>query len=192
MTNAVRNPVGLIGVTCMAVMQGLLQASIFGGIGGQKFVVDDARANSSLASNLLGLGYLITTDQFITTAFGQVLAIPQARPVFDREIANHMYSPTAYYFAMQITSAASLFLYPFFVSMTAYWFYGFEVASLESYLCFAGVLSMTALAGSMFGLMFGTFMKNEVAAVGLCYFSIMIFSFGAGLMVNTSDPNPVV
>ena len=49
------------------------------------------------------------------------------------------------------------------------------------------ILVVTAFAGSYWGFMFGTFMKNEVAAVQLNLLFLILFSFGGGFYANTGD-----
>ena len=99
MTVALREPLALIALVGMGFFQGFIQASIFAGVAGEKFSLRDAQHDATIAINMLGLAFLIGSDQFITMSFAQVLQIPMQRPIFMREVANRMYTTTAFYLA---------------------------------------------------------------------------------------------
>ena len=137
--------------------------------------------------NMLGLAFLIGSDSFITMSFSQVLQIPVQRSIFMREVNNRMYSTTAYYLASCAAAIVTFFLYPLMTALVSFFFFDFDDSSFVAFLIWLGILVLTAFAGSFWGQMFGTFMKNEVAAVQLNMLFIILFSFGGGLYANTGE-----
>ena len=117
----------------------------------------------------------------------QVLQIPVARPVFMREVANRMYSTSAYYLASSTASMFSFFIYPLVVTLVSFYFFKLDNHSFSDMLDWMMILVLTAFAGSYYGFMFGTFMKNEVAAVQLNMLFLILFSFGGGFYANTGS-----
>lgn len=126
LTQVYRLPTALVAVVFMATFQGLTQGSIFGDVGAKNFSPIDMANNQKVASNYLGLAFMVGSDQFITMSFAQVLAIPVARPIFMREIANRMYSPTSYYLASCTASILTFILYPIISSLVSFYFFGFD------------------------------------------------------------------
>lgn len=53
--------------------------------------------NGQVQANWIGVVFYVATDQFISMSMGQVMQIPNFRPVYVREQANKMYSPSAYF-----------------------------------------------------------------------------------------------
>ena len=92
------------------------------------------KANAETASNFLGLSFLVASDQFITMSMAQVLQIPVARPVFMREVANRMYSTSAYYLASSTASMFSFFIYPLVVTLVSFYFFKLDNHSFSDML----------------------------------------------------------
>ena len=124
-------------------------------------------------------------DQFINMSFAQVLQIPLARPIFNREIANKMYSSSAYYLASVTASVVTFFLYPIITSVVSFYFFGFEEHSFADLVAWTSIMSLIAFAGSFWGFMIGAFSENEVTAAQINLFWIFTFSFGGGFYANT-------
>lgn len=74
---AVRQPLSVVFLIFMGIFQALLQASIFSGVAATPPSPINPALDQSIIQNLVGLAFLVTTDQFITLAYGQVLSIPQ-------------------------------------------------------------------------------------------------------------------
>lgn len=115
-----RNPISVSFLVVVAAMNSFLWASIYWKIGDDKFKIIGSD-NRELVINLLGMSFLIIQDGFIETSFGQVLQIPQAYPVFKREVSGKMYSPLAYYLAKQFVSIMSFLIYPLLLTLFGYW-----------------------------------------------------------------------
>lgn len=103
----------------------------------------------------MGLTFLTISDMLINMTFGQVMSLPQAYPVYRREVANNMYSPTASYFARISIAMVTFFFYPFLLSLCSVWFYGFPYMGIIGFLEYAGILTMVAFVGSAFGMSMG-------------------------------------
>ena len=69
MLYAIRTPISVVSFAFMAVFQGILQGSIFHGVGAEKFIIDKD-TDIQIVSNMIGLAFLATSDQFLTPAFG--------------------------------------------------------------------------------------------------------------------------
>ena len=52
----------LFAVTFMAIFQGITQASIFAGVGANEFSLTNPTYNETIASNFLGLAFLVASD----------------------------------------------------------------------------------------------------------------------------------
>lgn len=77
-------------------------------------------------------------------------------------------------------------LYPVIVGLVSYFFFGME-GGFWAWLEWTLILVACAYAGSFWGLMFGAFHSNEVAAVQLNLLFNIVFSFGSGLYANTGQ-----
>ena len=67
-----RKPLSIVFLIVIAVFQAFLQASIFWKLGQEKYTLDKQH-DAEIASNLIGLSFLVGTDQFINCCFGQIL-----------------------------------------------------------------------------------------------------------------------
>jgi hypothetical protein len=155
--------------------------------------MEDPLYNVQITGNFLGLAFLVCSDQFISMSFGQVLQIPIALPIFTREVSNHMYSSTAYYLSTTVASILTFLFYPVVVSIVSFWMFGLDDSSFVALLWWTAILTMTAASGFSFGLMLGTFISNENAAIQTNLLFAMLFSFGGGMYANTGDgANPLI
>ena len=98
-------------------------------------------------------------------SFGQVLQLPTALPIFTREASNHMYSSSAYYLSTAVASVMTFLMYPIVVSLVSFWMFGLDNSSFFAFLDWTAILLLTASSGFCFGLMLGTIIKNENAAI---------------------------
>jgi len=136
---------------------------------------------------MLGLAFLASSDQFIMMSMAQVLQIPIARPIFEREVGNRMYSVSAYYLATTAAGFLIFFLYPCSTAMISYWSLGFENPTWWGMLDWMGALALPAFVGSLWGFSFGTFFRNEMSCLQINLLFIMIFNLGAGHTTNIGN-----
>ena len=117
-------------------------------------------------------------------SMAQVLQIPIARPIFEREVGNRMYSPTAYYLSHVAACLCIFFIYPCFTSMISYWYFGMKVTDWAGLFDWMFCLALPALAGALWGFSFGTFFHNELNALQGNLVFILMFNLGAGHTTN--------
>ena len=120
-------------------------------------------------------------------SMSQLLSIPIARPIFEREVGNRMYSPTAYFLAHVGACLVIFILYPAFTGLISYWYFGFANASVNGLLDWIFCLTLPALVGSLWGFSFGTFFSNELIALQWNLVFILIFNLGAGQVTNLGE-----
>ena len=136
--------------------------------------------------NMLGLAFQAASDQFIMMSMAQLLQIPIARPVFEREVGNRMYSPSAYYFAHVASSFFIFLLYPIFTTLISYWFFGFEPATWPQLFDWMICLALASVVGQLWGFAFGSFFHSEMTAFQVNLLFILMFNLGAGHTTNLS------
>lgn len=112
-------------------------------------------------SNLIGLAFLVGSDQFINSCFGQILQIPHYNPIFKREHANNMYSVHAYYLSMVSQILSFGWMYPAIITLCTFYFYGLEYDSAADLFTYMVILFLLYLGGVFFGLFCGTLTDNE-------------------------------
>ena len=93
-----------------------------------------------------------------------MLQIPVSRPIFIREVSNRMYTTSAYFLSTVTATVTMFILYPVLVTLTAFYFFDLDESSFSNMLEWMFILTLTAFSGGFWGLMFGSFMKNETAA----------------------------
>lgn len=98
-----------------------------------------------------------------------------------------MYTTTAYYLSMCTTTFFVFILYPIVVTITSFYFFDIDDNSFGALMDWMLILTITAIAGGLWGFAFGTFMDNEVSATNLNTLFMMLFSFGAGFYANTGS-----
>lgn len=168
----------------LGVMNGFLYLCLYWKINEYEIGADQA-ANSSYMKNLVGLCFMLVSDQIIEMSFGQIMIIPMVYPVYQREVSNNMYRPTPFFIARVLISALTFLLYPFMLTMTVIWFLGMPLLDFQSWCVFWGILSLVAFVGSALGLSIGAMLPNAFSALNVNQSVVIIFSFGAGLYSNT-------
>ena len=98
-----------------------------------------------------------------------------------------MYGVSAYYLATVATTVTMFILYPISLTLTSFFFYDFDEHSLGALMDWMFILTLAGLAGGFWGISFGSLFTNEVTAVQLQMFFIILFNLGGGLYANTGD-----
>ena len=114
----------------------------------------------------------------------QVMQMPQWRPVYVREQANKLYSPSAYFFAGWLVSTLNMMYYPLLVAGITFHYIGFLDNSFETFLRWFLGLFIQAFSGASFGFMFGAILDDEFVAMLYCQSAVIIFNFGNGVFAN--------
>ena len=137
MTNACRNPLQLLAVVVLGLIQSFLLIMLFGGVGDARLITfEDLQIQESVIFNWLGMVFLASSDQFIICAFAMVLMIPMAFPIYRREMGSHMYSATAYFISATAANICVNIFYPLLVSLLTFFFYGYPISTFEGFMCF--------------------------------------------------------
>ena len=103
-----------------------------------------------------------------------------------------MYSTTSYYLALATSTILTFVLYPIVASLTSFYFSEFDESSVDSLLAWMGILMLSAISGAFWGYSLGTFIEVDTTATQVNMLGIMMFSFGAGIYVNTATGANVV
>lgn len=101
-----------------------------------------------------GLGWTVLEVSW--GVFSMVVEFPDSRPLFNREVANKMYSPSAYYLARNLSDLPFICCTALVHVLLAFWLVGYGTNSvLTIYFILAAVVN--AIASSGFMLMIATF-----------------------------------
>jgi len=119
----------------------------------------------AIITNFIGLVFLSLSDQFMIVAFGMVLLIPLAFPVYKREMGSHMYTASAYYLACTLANMCIYLMYPLLGASLTFPFYKFEVDGFEAYLHWLLICGLMAFAGLTFGQVIGCFVQDDFTAL---------------------------
>merc|ERR1712134_37301 len=104
-----------------------------------------------------------------------------------REVSNNMFSTTAYYWAQMTCSILTFFWYPFLLTCTEIWWFGLRYMSFKGFCEWWGILTLTCFVGSAFGFMMGCSLPKFNNAQIVVTLFIMLFSLGAGFLVNAGS-----
>jgi hypothetical protein len=77
-----------------AIIFGLLTLALFWKVGD----IERAASFNQALFNWVGLSFMLTNNMMFPSIGTVVMQMPLQVPVFKREIANRMYTPTVYYF----------------------------------------------------------------------------------------------
>jgi hypothetical protein len=169
----------------MATFQSFLNATVFHGIGAAPFTLNIGE-DSVIMFNMLGAAYMFMSDLFIKLAFGQVQQIPTRIPIYHREVQNHMYSPTAFWMSICISSLTLGWMYPIIMGLLTFYFLGLAESTFGDCLEFTLIFYLIAMAGNYTGLMFGAIFDSHDDGFRFMQLLVIAFNMAAGVFVNTS------
>lgn len=113
-----------------------------------------------------------------------ILVFPDERPVFLREINNHMYSHSSY-FVSKVTAEMPLNIFlPMVFSVIVYWSVNLNVAHWYNWWFFYVTLVATNLATSSYALCLGIACSEKAMAVGLTPVLLVPMGLFSGFLVN--------
>ena len=170
----------------------LLVLALFYKVGDVDLTHDiDGKMSRIALSNWVGLSFMLSTNIMMPSVQNVVLQMPLQVPVFKREIMNHMYSPTAYFFARTLSGIMIQLCSP--VIMTTIVFFGLGVPiNFENLINFlVGSMQLTTI-GCAIGYMCGLMFDDDNAARGICMFFTLIFMLVSGGLNNASTYPPVI
>jgi ABC-type multidrug transport system permease subunit len=126
------------------------------------------------------------------------LLFPEERPVFLREVNNNMYSVSAYFFGKIISEIPASIILPSLFSLLIYWSLGYNTDYTYNFPLFgkhfnliniwyiAGILIVTYLAASSYGLVIGSLFADKQVAMTMIPLVVMPLMLFAGFFVSAS------
>ena len=116
--------------------------------------------------------------------------MPEALPVYQREINNRMYGPSAYFWASVLSSVCSNLVYPVLLSSLTFYFLDFDNSSIWAFLSWFGILFYAAFAGICFGQAIGCVVPDLVSGVTQLVNCLNVFFLGGGVLISVNTTNP--
>ena len=104
-----------------------------------------------------------------------------------------MYKASSFYINIVVASLIIFLFYPLLFSLVSFWMFGLDNHSYASFSYWTSVLTLEAICGFAFGMMLGTMISHQNAAISTNLLCGMIFSFGGGMYANTGEnANPLI
>ena len=116
------------------------------------------------------------------------MQVPLQAPVMSRELANKMYTPTAYYLGRYLSNIIIQLLYPMIMILVLYWNLDIE-ETRDNFLwfCAYGILSNFIFCGQ--GYFLGIMVLDESAVKIVNFLVIMIWISCNGVLCNLNSAN---
>lgn len=130
-----RDKVGLLGQIFSACAICMIMIAIFFYVGEVPKIFNETSETAVLTSvqtytqNLAGVAMVISTHIGFSATLYVVLMVPLDSAIMTREIANKMYSPTAYYFGKLLSTALVQIPIPVCIVLMMFWTLGIETTS---------------------------------------------------------------
>ena len=126
-------------------------------------------------------------------SYSMVVTVPACRAMFMRDYQNKMYSVSAFYLALCSAVLCSYMIYPVVVTLVTFHRYDFKHESFGDMITWMEIMMLQAMAGSIWGLMLGTFIDTFMIAGQINQLACVLFSFGGGMFANLGNGvNPLV
>lgn len=117
--------------------------------------------------------------------------MPLQVPVFKREIMNHMYSPTAYFFARTISGILIQLCAPILLTLIVFFGLGVPISAFNFFNFLSTTMQLT-LIGCAVGYMSGLIFDDDNAARGVSMFVTLVFMLVSGGLNVASNYPPVI
>lgn len=115
--------------------------------------------------------------------------MPLQVPVFKREIMNHMYSSTAYFWARSLSGILVQLCQPIILSVIVFFGVGCSASEFPNFLLSTAQLT---LVGCAIGYMAGVLFDDDNVARGICMFLALIFMLVSGGLNSAANYPPVI
>ena len=182
-----RNPRSWNGIVLNGVFTGLLTLSLYIHIG----KLDPAKTDPNgpefvgWVYNLSGLGFLLANNISFSSSSSVILQMPLMVPVFKREVANKMYTPSTYYLGRFFSHMILQLFYP--VSFVCIVFWGLDIdESWENWLMFVLYAGILNLAMNAQGYFCGVLTDDPEGANQINTFAILLFMLTSGGLGNVA------
>ena len=140
-----------------------------------------------ITTNLLGLSFIVTAEQFISSLQASVIQLPQLAPVFKRERASHLYTSSAYYIANVASVIFTLWIQPLCSGAVSFYFFELEANSFADLLYYLIGLYCICLCGRMLGLAVGAAVTDPLKSLQIAGLCSMIFVDTGGCFANVGE-----
>lgn len=142
-------------------------------------------------ANIRGVAFMISNQLSFSASINVILQIPMQAPVMRRELANKMYSPTAYFLGRFLSNMILQFFYPLITIFVLFWGIGIDTSALNfGWMMGFGVLSNVVFCGQGYFLGIAVDDEDRVKLVNM--FVILIFSTCNGILANLETVNPLI
>lgn len=136
----------------------LLAETIYWKIGEtRKEQFTDPSFRDRFIGNLLGLSFMLTNMICSSSSLTAIHPMPNEVPVFKRETANNMYSPSAYFFGRFLSNTLIQLYYPITMILVLFPGIGIDTSfqNVSMLMLYAIMLNMTMIAqGYFFGVLY--------------------------------------
>ena len=187
-----RNPITIRVTFVSTIFVALLTMALFYKVGAVDLEKDYflEKTRQSLF-NWIGLSFMLTNNMLIPAAQNVVLQMPMQVPVFKREIMNHMYSPTAYYFARTLSGMLVQIISPILMTIVVFFALG-VVINFETIMHFLVSSIQLSLVGCAIGYLSGIIFDDDNIARGFVMTFALIFMLVSGGLNNAANYPPVI
>ena len=181
----VRNPRSFNGIVFNGIFTGLLTLALFIHIG--RYTPDMIDPGNyqfiGYVYNLSGLGFMLANNISFSSSNSVIIEMPLMVPVFKRELANKMYTPSTYYFGKFFSHMILQLAYPFTFVLCVFWGLSIseKVTNFFMFVIYAGLLNLTMNAQGYFC---GCMSDDEETAKQINTFMILLMMLTSGGLGN--------
>jgi hypothetical protein len=131
---------------------------------------------------------MISNQLSISASINVILQVPLQAPVMKRELANKMYSPTAYFLGRFTSTLVIQLLFPLIMILLLFWFIGCDTSQENFWWMMAyGILSNFAFCGQ--GYFMGIIVMDEDAVKVCNLLVILLWMISNGVLANLESAN---
>ena len=134
------------------------------------------------------MAFMVSNMLSVSASINLILQVPLQAPVMKRELANKMYSPTAYFFGCFLTNLMVQFIHPIIMVMMLY--YTTSIAENKDNLMW--FLAYAQISNFIFcgqGFFLGIMILDEDTAKLINLLFLMMWITGNGIMASAKHPN---
>ena len=131
---------------------------------------------------------MVSNQLSISASINVILQVPLQAPVMQRELANKMYSPSAYFLGRYFSNILVQILYPMIMILWLFWFLDIDTSGNNFlWFCLFGNLSNFVFCGQ--GYFLGITFPDESNVKIINFLFIMVFIASNGVLCNLATAN---
>lgn len=139
------------------------------------------------AKNMLGLFFIFTMYQTMTSMFGVVNTFPSEVKVFIRENLSGANRLTSYFLARTFAEIPTAVVFPTLFSSIVYWLVFASGSSITNFLAFVLTMIILANCAVSVGTLISSMTKYEAVAMALAPLFLMPMALFAGLLLDLNN-----